>query len=84
MFPVLIRKVDREGRVSLPKEWRERLLGKIDEVLVIEKEDSLVIRPKRKVDLTKYFDGVRVDIDPKEFEDYNRLKKALFGGESKE
>jgi len=83
MAPILIRKVDKEGRVALPKEWRQRTLGKVDEVLVIEKEDdSLVIRPKRKVDLTKFFDSVQVDIDPKEFEDYNRLKRALYGATS--
>lgn len=83
MAPVMIRKVDKEGRVALPRAWRERALGKIDEVLVIEKEDSLVIRPKRKTDLTKYFDRVKVDIDPKEFENYNRLKHALLGGEAR-
>lgn len=76
-----IRKVDSEGRVALPKEWRDRALGKVDEVLVIENEDSLIIRPKRKVDLTKYFDSVKVDIEPKEFENYKRLKRALLGGE---
>ena len=83
MPSVSIRKVDNEGRIVLPKTWRVRALGKIDEVLVIEKEDSLVTRPKRKADLTKYFDAVKVDIDPKVFEDYKSLRKALFVGESK-
>ncbi len=78
---VTVRKVDAQGRVALPSRWRNRALKKSDEVIVIEEEDMLLIRPKRKIDLTKYFDSIKVDVDPKAFADYNLLKRALLGRE---
>ena len=49
---------------------------------MIERDDVLVIRPRRKIDLAAYFDTVKVDIDPKVFEDYNLLKQALLRRET--
>ncbi len=74
-----VRKVDAQGRVALPSHWRNRALKKSDEVIVIEQDNTLLIRPKRKINLTKYFDSIKVDVDPKAFADYNKLKRALLG-----
>lgn len=77
-----VRKVDAQGRVALPSSWRTKILRGSDEVVVIERDDMLLIRPRRKVNLTEYFDRVKVDVNPKVFVDYNLLKRALLRGET--
>ncbi len=72
-----VRHVDRQGRIALPREWRSKSLKGKREVVVMERDDFLLIRPRSKVDLTKFFDTVEVDVDPKAFVDYGSLKKAL-------
>jgi len=72
-----VRHVDRQGRIALPSEWRSKSLKGGREVVVMEHEDFLLIRPRRKIDLTEFFNSVKVDIDPKAFADYNLLKQAL-------
>jgi AbrB family looped-hinge helix DNA binding protein len=74
-----IKKVDAQGRISLPARWRsKRILGS-GEVIVIEKGDVLLVKPRVKPDLTKHFDSVEIDVDPDDFGDYARLKKRLLG-----
>jgi bifunctional DNA-binding transcriptional regulator/antitoxin component of YhaV-PrlF toxin-antitoxin module len=72
-----VRRVDGEGRISLPRDWRSKSLRGEKEVVVLEQDDALVIRPRRKIDITRYFDSVQVDVDPAVFEDYGLLKHAL-------
>ncbi len=72
-----VRHVDRQGRIALPSDWRLKSLKGEKEVVVVEHEDFLVIRPRRKVDLTEFFDSVKVDVDPRAFANYNLLKHAL-------
>ena len=76
---VLIRRIDKFGRILLPLKWRRRYM-KRTRLLTIEIHDGeLVIRPLETPDLTKFFDSIEVDVDPEAFEDYNKLKKALLG-----
>jgi len=79
-----VRRVDREGRISLPLDWRSRSLKGEKEVVVVEQDDALVIRPRRRPDITRYFDSVEVDVDPSVFADYRQLKHALLSEEKKE
>lgn len=72
-----VRRVDSQGRIALPGDWRSKKLKGKNEVIVVERDDSLVIRPKQKVDLTRFFDSIEVDVDPKAFRDYRSLKRAL-------
>ena len=72
-----VKKVDAQGRIALPAKWRTKALKETREVYVIEKDDYLLVRPLRRGDLTKYFDAVEVDVEPEDFQDYNRLKKVL-------
>ncbi len=74
-----IRKVDGQGRISLPAGWRARKLRGSDEVAVIEKGELLLVKPKHKPDLAKYFDAVEVEVDSRNFSDYSRLKKTILG-----
>jgi bifunctional DNA-binding transcriptional regulator/antitoxin component of YhaV-PrlF toxin-antitoxin module len=60
---VEIKKVDSQGRIVLPSDWRESDLKYSNEVFIIKEPGCLKIIPKKKVDLTKYFDSVDFDID---------------------
>ena len=56
-----IRKVDSQGRIVLPHKWREKELKEGDEVLIIEEQGILKIIPKKKVDLTQFFDSLEYE-----------------------
>lgn len=77
-----IRKVDSQGRIVLPHKWRENELKDGDEVIIMEEEGVLKIIPKKKVDLTQFFDTLEYDDDLvdklenwSEFEKYFMKKK---------
>ncbi len=57
----LIKKLDKQGRVVLPKEWRERY-AKSGRVLIRVDEDVLIIRPYEPPDLTEFFDRIEADV----------------------
>lgn len=60
---VELKKVDSQGRLILPSDWRDdNLKGTRREVYVIRRKDHLKIIPKRKVDLKKFFDVVDLDV----------------------
>lgn len=79
-----VRQVDERGRIALPSEWRSKRLRGNREVVLTERDESLIIRPRRKIDLTRYFDSIAVDVDPGAFKDYKVLKKALLRQPPKE
>ena len=56
-----IRKVDSQGRIVLPRKWRESELKEGNEVLIIEEQGILKIIPKKKVDLTQFFDSLEYE-----------------------
>ena len=66
-------KVDPQGRVLLPREWRETL--KTDSILAIEENDSLVLVPKKPSRLEDFFDCAKANV--KEFTDYHKLKQEI-------
>ena len=72
MSKVEIRPVDTQGRIILPKAWRNRL--KTNAVVVIDEADRLEIRPA-DADLSRFVDAVEVDVE--QFEDYHKLRKGL-------
>jgi AbrB family looped-hinge helix DNA binding protein len=72
MPKVEIRPIDTQGRIILPKSWRNRL--KTSSVLVIDEDDRLEIRPA-DADISRFVDAVEVDI--KDFDDYHTLRRGL-------
>ena len=74
-----IKKVDAQGRISLPVGWRASRLQGSKEVVVVERGELLLVKPKRRPDLTKHFDAVEVDVDPRDFADYSKFKKTILG-----
>ena len=76
---VEIRKVDKQGRIILPADWRETELKESSEVYVIKRKGYLKIIPKSRIDLTKFFDKVDLGVDVigdwKEFE--RKIREGL-------
>ncbi len=65
-----IRKVDDQGRFVLPSDWRKNELEG-EEVFVVKRRGYLKIIPKKRANLTKFFDKVDLGVnigDWKEFE----------------
>ena len=58
-----IRRVDSRGRLVLPLDWREAEVGEDRELYVIKRKGYLKLVPKRRVDLTKYFDNVDLGVE---------------------
>jgi len=60
---VEVRKVDSQGRLILPADWRESEVSGRREVYVIKRKGYLKILPKRKVDLAEFFDSVDLGVE---------------------
>lgn len=74
MIKVEKKKVDSHGRISIPISWRQRVLGKSRDVLLVELEDRVEVLSK-DADLEKYIDSV--EIVAEEFENYHALRKEI-------
>ena len=58
---VIIKDVDKQGRLVLPKNWRKKYVKRGKIVLRIE-GDKIIIKPYVLADLTEFFDKVEADI----------------------
>ena len=69
---VEVKKVDAQGRLILPADWREAELNESKELFIIKRKGYLKLVPKRRVDLTENFDKVNLGVEAigswKEFE----------------
>jgi bifunctional DNA-binding transcriptional regulator/antitoxin component of YhaV-PrlF toxin-antitoxin module len=74
---VEIKKVDSQGRVALPIEWRREVLENENEVVFQREGDLLILKARKKPDLTRLFDSLEVDLPPESFKDWKTLKGAL-------
>ena len=60
---VEVKKVDSQGRIILPVDWREAEIGESRELYVIKRKGYLKLVAKRRVDLTECFDKVDLGVD---------------------
>ncbi|HME53653.1 MAG TPA: AbrB/MazE/SpoVT family DNA-binding domain-containing protein [Candidatus Lokiarchaeia archaeon] len=73
-----LKKVDAQGRIVLPLEWRDAELKDNQEVLVIRENDVLRIVPKRRIDLTQFFDTLDFGIDlDEDADDWKSMEKKI-------
>ena len=72
---VEIKNVDNQGRIMLPKTWRDRYL-KGKKAIIVYKGETVEIRPFAESDLTKFFDTVEVDLKA-ELSDWHKVRKEL-------
>jgi bifunctional DNA-binding transcriptional regulator/antitoxin component of YhaV-PrlF toxin-antitoxin module len=60
---VEVKKVDSQGRLILPADWREAEIGESRELYIIKRKGYLKIVPKRHIDLTQNFDNVDLGVE---------------------
>lgn len=60
---VEVKKLDSQGRIILPLDWREAEVGETKEVYVIKRKGYLKLVPKRRFDLTECFDKVDLGVE---------------------
>jgi len=76
---VEVRRLDPQGRLLIPGEWRREVFGGSSEVVMRRFEDRIMVMPFSKKSLTEFFDSVEVDVSPEDFRDYHRLRAVLMG-----
>lgn len=72
---MVVKVIDRQGRLVIPKEWRDEVLegGK---VVMVRRGDSIEIRAYREADLTRYFDSVEVELES-DLSDWHSVRREL-------
>jgi AbrB family looped-hinge helix DNA binding protein len=72
MEKVVIRKIDKQGRIVIPKEWRSRF--NTNDFILVLNDDKVEIYPKTS-NLLKFIDSVEVEELP---EDWHELKNKVY------
>jgi bifunctional DNA-binding transcriptional regulator/antitoxin component of YhaV-PrlF toxin-antitoxin module len=78
LVEVEIRRVDPQGRLVLPADWRESEVGSGGEVYIVKRKRYLKIIPKIKVDLTENFD--KIDLGLESIGKWRDFERKLYEG----
>jgi bifunctional DNA-binding transcriptional regulator/antitoxin component of YhaV-PrlF toxin-antitoxin module len=73
IYGIEMKKVDDQGRFIIPSDWRMEELKESKEVFVIK--GYLKIVPKKKVDLTKFFDSADLGMN---IEDWGNFERRFY------
>jgi len=76
--PVVVRELDKQGRLVIPKEWRDRH-DKVRKFVVRLEKGEIRMTPVETVDLTEYFDSIEVDLKS-DLSDWHSIRKELRRG----
>jgi len=74
MEKVVVKKVDSQGRVSIPVEWRKK--WRSNKVVMKLTDKSIELTPIEPISPTKLFDSIEI-ADETDFTDPHSIKKAL-------
>jgi len=74
MEEVVVKKLDPQGRISIPAEWRKK--WRSDKVVMKLREKSIELTPIEPIPPTTLFDSIEIP-DEVDFTDPHSLKKAL-------
>lgn len=72
-----LKPVDKQGRIVLPKKWRETHLKDNSTVCVSIEDGKIVLEEYKPVTISQYFDTVDIDIEA-DLEDWPAVKKELY------
>ncbi len=72
MEKVVIKRIDSQGRIVIPKEWRDKF--NTDEFILVLKDDRIELYP-RVSNLTKLIDSIDVEELPS---DWHELKRKVY------
>lgn len=67
--------VDRQGRIVIPKKWREKNL-KNHTVILEVKDDLIILKSYEAGDIEELFDSVELDLQS-DLEDWKKVKREL-------
>jgi len=73
------RRLDPQGRLLIPVDWRCEVLENSNEVIITKFKDHIEVAPLLRRSLTEFFDTVEVDVSPDVFTDYHKLRAFLLG-----
>lgn len=73
---VEVKKMDSQGRIILPADWREAEIGENRELYIIKRRGYLKIIPKRRIDLTENFD--KIDLGVESIGNWNEFQKKFY------
>jgi bifunctional DNA-binding transcriptional regulator/antitoxin component of YhaV-PrlF toxin-antitoxin module len=71
----IVKKLDKHGRLVIPKKWRKEHLKENRVILRIE-DDCIIIEGYKPVDITEFFDSMDVDLES-DLEDWDAVKGEL-------
>jgi len=74
MEEVVVKKIDSQGRVSIPVEWRKK--WRSDKVVMKLTEKSIELTPIEPIMPSKLFDSIEI-ADEVDFTDPHAIKRAL-------
>ncbi len=74
------RRVDSQGRVSLPADWRKDNLDHKGDIVIVNMGEELIIRAKKSQKFSEFFDSVDVELTS-DLSDWHRVKEELLRGE---
>ncbi len=72
----MIKQVDEQGRIVIPKKWRDKHLKNNSAVKMEIKDGEIVLKSHQLVDITKHFDSLKVDIDA-DLTNWDDVKREL-------
>jgi len=70
----VVKKIDRQGRVSIPVEWRRD--WKSDKVIMRKRGESIELTPVKPIPPSSLFDSIEIS-EKVDFTDPHSLKEAL-------
>ena len=76
---VEVRKVDKQGRLIIPADWRKDELKDSDEVFIIKEKGFLKIVPKKRVNLRRFFDSVDLGMNVGEWDKFEEQFYEISG-----
>ena len=77
------KRVDSQGRVSLPADWRKRHLGANGAVVIIQRGEELFIKARKNSKPSEFFDSLKAEVKS-DLSDWGSVRRELLnpGGES--
>jgi AbrB family looped-hinge helix DNA binding protein len=74
----VIKQVDEQGRIVIPKKWRDRNLKNSSTVVLEIKDSEIVLKSHQPVDITKHFNSLKVDLKS-DLTNWDDVKRELLG-----
>jgi len=71
----IIKELDKQGRLVIPKNWREKYAKKGKVILKVE-DDTIIVKPYELADITEFFDKIEVDVKS-DLSDWKSVRRKL-------